>query len=218
MRSRMCGVLDRQPPFGKIVYPIASSAKVISLLPRNVAGYGRSWERIPAEEQSCNTASIPASIPMRTVCAIFRFHERLPGGHSTFIMVVGILGSPFSENSPLCPRSSPRGYPEANLQLLTLDTFLVRKRSRNKRQHCRARRPASLQCSIKLVVFEIASSHQHRMSPVALSRPMAAPCKYSAQVAQPFPASLGLTKRRCVIRVGLMIVVRMLLGSLQVCL
>src|SRR5437773_4164031 len=28
--------------------------------------------------------------------AILRFYERLPGGHSTFVMVVGILGSPFS--------------------------------------------------------------------------------------------------------------------------
>src|SRR3954466_4263346 len=37
---------------------------------------------------------------------------------------------PIRREFPLCPRSSPRGYPVANLQLPTPDTFLVRKPSR----------------------------------------------------------------------------------------
>ena len=71
MRSKMCGAFGRQPPFGNIVYASASSASVISLLPRNVAGKCRSWERMPAEVLSCKTASTPASIPMRTVAPFF---------------------------------------------------------------------------------------------------------------------------------------------------
>src|SRR5512132_1615553 len=40
---------------------------------------------------------------------------------------------PILREFPLCPRSSPRDYPEANLQLLNPDTFLVRKPSRKRR-------------------------------------------------------------------------------------
>ena len=151
-----------------------------------------------------NKAATPPRFPHPSRCGPLRHSStsRAPAWRS-FDLRSGCRHPrvPIPREFRLCPRSSPRDYPEANLQLPNPDTVPFESRRVNKRQYCHARRAASLQRS-KLVVLEIASTYCARMAS-RLSRPMAAPCSIRAGVTRHFTARLWLyetmlrNRRRC---------------------
>src|SRR5436190_20193407 len=80
-----------------------------------------------------NKAATPPRFPHPSPCGPLRHFSisRAPAWRS-FDLRNGCRHPrvPILREFPLCPRSSPHGYPEANLQLLNPGTFLVRKRLR----------------------------------------------------------------------------------------
>ena len=71
-------------------------------------------------------------------CAILRFHQRLPGGHWTFVTVIGILGSPFAENSRCTPDHHCAIIQWRIFDHRTRIHSSFKSRRINERQHCRA--------------------------------------------------------------------------------
>src|SRR5262245_37927867 len=80
-----------------------------------------------------NKAVTPPRLPHPSRCEQMR-HSSISRGLAwrSFDLRIGYRHppAPIRREFPLSPRSSPRGYPEANLRLPNPDTFLVRKPSR----------------------------------------------------------------------------------------
>ena len=134
---------------------------MISLLPRNVAGYGRSL-RLERRRRgrAARRSSSPAVSADANGRAILRFRERFPRRDRPFVTVVSRLRSPFAENAGRAADHDGAIIERGILHERAREKSFREGRGINERDASRCRPGVGLERAIVFVMLEIAAADE----------------------------------------------------------